>query len=329
LEPPEPPEWVLEGYIAKGYCTLLSAIWKVGKTTFMAWMLHDLIHGGGLVPTPTRRRTLVISEEGSGHWSRRREAFKLDDHVHVLCRPFRGRPSLPEWERFIAHVCDLIQLHGYDLVVIDTLAGLWSVADENDAAHVTAALMPLNAITGAGVALLLIHHLRKGDGTEGQASRGSGALPSFVDVVVEMRRNDGKADDARRVLTAYSRFDDTPVQNVLELSAGGYQVLGNRSEVGKGDRFRTIGHILASAPQPLTPEEVLKHWPEGAKPSLRSVEADLAEGFREKRWVRIGEGVRNDPYRYAANGFDSRKGDSIGARIESRPSLAPESGGAA
>ncbi len=50
------------------------------------------------------------------------------------------------------------------------------------------ALTPLSQIMEAGAGVLLVHYPRKGDVGEGQASRGSSALPGFVDTIFELRR---------------------------------------------------------------------------------------------------------------------------------------------
>jgi hypothetical protein len=47
-------------------------------------------------------------------------------------------------------------------------------------------LTPLHRLTAAGMSVLLLHHPRKGKTVAGQAARGSGALPNFADVIIEM-----------------------------------------------------------------------------------------------------------------------------------------------
>jgi hypothetical protein len=76
------------------------------------------------------------------------------------------------------------------MVVFDTLSNLWPVKNENDASEVQAALMPLRALTTSGRSLFAVHHLTKAGGAEATASRGSGALAAFVDVILELRRLD-------------------------------------------------------------------------------------------------------------------------------------------
>jgi hypothetical protein len=164
------------------------------------------------------------------------------------------------------------------------------------------ALTPLNAITDAGAGLLLTHHPRMGDAAEGQAARGSGALPGFVDCIIELRRfAPGNRDDRRRVLTAYSRFDETAPEVVIELAADGrYRTCGSSSEAKREDRLAVILGLLTADAPGLTVGEILERWPEGdyiaPKPGTRTLETDLKSAHGV---VRSGAGTRGDPYRFA------------------------------
>ena len=115
-----------------------------------------------------------------------------------------------------------------------------------------------DAITEAGAGILLIAHPRKGDGTEAQATRGSGALPGFVDVIIEMRRFDaGRREDTRRVLTTYSRYEETPVEKVLEYTPKlGYRAVGTKSDAKGSDRLAVAIELLGEPPG-RTVEEIL------------------------------------------------------------------------
>lgn len=318
LGPSAPPAWVWPGYIAKGHKTLLSAIPKGGKTTLVSRLLHDLEHGGGLVTNPCGVRTLLVTEESAGLWAKRRDALNLGDAVDVIALPFLSRPSPREWERFIEYIAAEVKAKGYGLVVLDTIAALWPCVEENDAGKVLNALLPLNAIVAAGAALLLIHHVRKSDGGEGQASRGSGALTGFVDTIVELRRYDAEnAHDRRRVLKAWGRFDETIPESVLELGEDGYRVIGDKADVGRSDRMDTIRGILRDACAGLTVDEVRDRWPTEPKPGKGTVRADLNAGTGERRWQRVGTGARNDPHRFGLDGFVSSKQGVTGERNES------------
>ncbi|HRQ71910.1 MAG TPA: AAA family ATPase, partial [Phycisphaerales bacterium] len=253
----------------------------------------------------------------------------LGDAVHLVPSPFRMRPASGDWVAFVEHVADLVRTRGYGLVVFDALPALWPVANENDAAQVLEALTPMRAITEAGAALLLVNHPRKGDATEAQSSRGSGALPGWVDIIVEMRRHrpEDRAD-RRRVLSAYSRFEDTPVEAVLELRDDGYAYIGDLAMLNEEERKRTIAKVLRDSDGALTVQEVKSRWPPQMVPGEATLRADLQAGAASGLWMRTGAGKRNDPHRFhSPSELDSRTPPVIGGGIESAASPRGGEGG--
>jgi hypothetical protein len=68
------------------------------------------------------------------------------------------------------------------------------------------ALTPLRQLSAAGLAVLVLHHAGKGAPPAGSAARGSGALPAFVDVLLEMDGVERRDEtDRRRRLLAWTR----------------------------------------------------------------------------------------------------------------------------
>ena len=196
--------WVWHGYVARGFATLLVGMYKAGKSTLLSYLLRALDGGGDLAGAVATGRALVVSEEGVALWARRRDDLGIGDHVDLICRPFKTKPLWGAWERFVEHVGELVRQRGYALVVFDTLAGFLPVKSENEASEILRAMLPLHRITEAGAGLLLIHHPRKNDGGEGTASRGSGALLGWVDIIVELRRfAPGDRDDRSRTLVGW------------------------------------------------------------------------------------------------------------------------------
>ncbi|QJW98615.1 AAA family ATPase [Frigoriglobus tundricola] len=222
--PDRADDWVWEGYLPRGAVTLLSALWKVGKTTLLAHLLKACGQGGTFLGKPLKAsKVLYISEEGERHWVRRRDALGLTNKVGFYVQPFPTRPAQAGWLAFVEQLKRDVETHGFDLVVFDTLAKLWPVQEENDAGAVDAALMPLWRVARAGAGILLIHHLRKSGGQEYTGSRGSGALSAFPDILVEMTRFDASdAKDRKRVLRAKGRYEETPDELVIELVGGEY-----------------------------------------------------------------------------------------------------------
>lgn len=297
----EPIGWRWYGYAAVGHVTLFTGLWKAGKTTLLAHLLAAFEHGGDLAGTVTPGRVLVVSEESAALWQRRITDLSIGDHAEFLIRPFKLRPTQRLWEQFIEHLAGLAERHSYAVVIFDTLSTLWPVTNENDAAETLTALTPLHRITEAGAAVLLVHHPRKSEGDQGQASRGSGALPGFVDIIIELRRFDPqRREDRRRVLTTYSRFDETPGKVVIELTDDGYTTVGTKAESTRRDRLEVVAELLPDTEPGLTAAEVRDAWPDDGipKPGLRSLHADLLYGYEQRRWQRTGEGKKGDAFRF-------------------------------
>ncbi len=300
LRTSEGQPWLWNGYLAPGSITLLSALWKAGKTTLLSHLLRAFEAGGefcGRAVTPAR--VLYVTEESENRWARRRDSLRLQDNVSFVIRPFRGRADWSAWSDFTLYLEELVAKDPADLIVMDPLVNLWPVRDENDNAQVLSALLPLSHVA-AKPALLLVHHHRKGDGEEATASRGAGALTGFVDTIIELRRFDpSRREDRRRVLTGYGRDDETPEELVVELTEEGYVSHGARSEVAVLEILPTIAGILPAEPPGWTRNEVLEHWPEGRqRPRVEKLLAALHRGAEAGQWQQTGEGRRGSPWRY-------------------------------
>jgi len=291
--------WLWKGFLARGEITLFCALWKAGKTTLLAHLLRAFEAGGdflGHLVTPAR--VLYVTEECESRWAERRDALGLRDHLEFLIRPFTVKPDFAGWTAFLRHLLGLQQERRYDAVVIDPLTDLWPVKDENDAAHVQECLMPLRGLL-ADAAVNLVHHVRKSDGDEATASRGSGALTSFVDTIVEFRRlTPGDQEDRRRVLRGYGRREETPHELVIELSEEGYRTCGARAEVRRLELMAEIAGLLPHEPPGWTTVQILEAWPEPTRPKNERFHAALSKGVEEGRWSRQGEGRRGNPYTY-------------------------------
>ncbi len=292
--------WLWHGYLARGGITLFSALWKAGKTTLLAHLLREMERGGTFCGLPLAAgRVLYVTEESEHRWAERRDELGLHDHIEFLVRPFGAKPDGAQWKSFLGYLGDLQAAKPADLIVFDTLSNLWPVRDENDAPQVQAALMPLHKITETA-SLALIHHNRKGDGTEATAARGSGALAAFVDTIMEFRRYEPKnRQDRRRVLTGYGRYEDTPGELVIELTPDGYVAQGDRRDTGRRELSEVVVGMLPERPG-LTIEEIRAEWPDGPPPPKDTLRDALNDGAEHGLWFRTGSGKRGDPHRYGS-----------------------------
>jgi hypothetical protein len=184
-------------------------------------------------------RAFVISEESAADWRPRLQHLGIRDHVDLLCRPFPLQPNREQWLALVDTAAAMHDRQGTALVVIDSLAQFLPPHSENSAGALLECLTPLQRLTTAGMGVFLVHHPGKGKTVAGQAARGSGALPSFVDVIIEMEYYSQPDDlDRRRRLLAFSRHDETPRHLLLELQADGrdYLVLQSGAEAALGER---------------------------------------------------------------------------------------------
>ena len=181
-----------------------------------------------------------------------------------------------------------------DLFIVDTLSGFWPVTDENNASFVSSALLPINELLEKNISVLLIHHFRKSGGSEGVATRGSGALGSYADILVEFSRLNGEnPNDTQRQLRNFSRFEETPTEVVIELVDGEYITRGTKAEVSKEARIKKVLVILDDSKElGLTIKEIVENWDieeYGSRPTKRTIRNYIDSLLLDGRVKQIGE----------------------------------------
>src|SRR5215208_3904227 len=120
-EPGSPPTtpWLWDGYVARGRLTLLTSLWKAGKTTLLTGLLQRLGRGEPFLDRPCEpARALVVSEEPRDLWATRLRAMPVGSHARLLPRPFRGRPSPAGWNELVDHAWSLREAGQLDLFVV-------------------------------------------------------------------------------------------------------------------------------------------------------------------------------------------------------------------
>jgi hypothetical protein len=300
-------DWLWQGYLAPGNTTLLISLWKSGKSTLIAVLLARMKTGGTVGGLPVRPgRAVVVSEETPAMWLDRNRVLDLDGHIDWFCQPFRGKPTDADWRELLDRIGRLHAHRPVALAVIDSLANLSPMRSENDAVQMLGVLKPLQALTAQGIATLISHHPKKGATVPGQAARGSGALPAFVDIIVEMQAVARRPEDRRRRLRAFSRHAATPPNLVLAWTADGtdYVNLGASVEVDYEQGWPVLQALLEQAERPLTRRAIWQRWPDPAMvPARHTLWKWLSRAVAEGRVLQQGRGHRKDPYRYALPGM--------------------------
>jgi hypothetical protein len=173
----------------------------------------------------------------------------------------------------VTHLADCVTRDDIGLVVIDPIADFWPVRDENNASEVSEAILPLRQITNAGGAVLILHHPRKSGGYDGTAPRGSGQLPSFVDIMVELERDSSKVGvHNRRSLKGMGRYTETPRELGLALSSDGYEVRTRSVDQNAPSAEELMEGVLPAEPPGLSVTEIIKLLPAESLPKDASRE---------------------------------------------------------
>ena len=293
-------DWVMLGILARRHVTLMPGLWKSGKTTYLTHAVKAVAEGRSYCNLDVEPGLVtIVSEEGTHLWNVRARAIGLGDSVDFLLRPFpKGRPTIAQWISFVEFVADHARSRA--LVIFDSIQNLWGVEQENDNAEQLRWLEPLHAITDAGAALLLAGHPSKAPQAEGKSTRGGGAIGGWVDIIIEFRRYDPEDPHNRmRVLTGFSRFEETPLEMVVELADGEYRAVGTRAEIKVSVRMGAILDMLSADPPGKSARELHEGWPQEKGPGRRTIETDLNALLKQGSIVRTGDGgSKADPYRF-------------------------------
>lgn len=276
-------EWLWKGFLARGYITLLSALWKAGKTTLIAELFRCMQEEAILAGQKTYKcKILYLSEERESQWVLRREEKKLSLPIYILCNPLKRKLKYDEWVTWIEIAANFCTENDISLAVIDTMTTFSSVTDENDSSQVNAALLPLNYFKEKNIAILLVHHFRKSGGNEGTASRGSGALMSYADIIMEFSRLEpDDSNSCQRKLISLSRFNETPGEIILDYVDNEYssQVITSSREAKKQNKAKKV-HVLimklisnGSIENLFTSVDIYNHWDDSffKRPTERTI----------------------------------------------------------
>src|SRR5688572_15935950 len=89
-----PISWLWDAMLAAGNITLLTSVWKAGKSSLLALLLAGRHHGGVLLgrmiePGPSA----IVSEEPAELWRRRARNLAFGPNLSLFCRPFNRTPT--------------------------------------------------------------------------------------------------------------------------------------------------------------------------------------------------------------------------------------------
>lgn len=289
-------KWIVRGYVAEGAITLLTGRAKAsGKSTFIAYMLAKVLDGLRFLTMLTVKSPVVyLTEE--------RDTFvELLKRSGLLGRSdFRFLRYDPAREAtFAEQVLAARQIAkeiGAKVLVVDTIAQFLALRGdtENEAGAALEALKPLQEAAREGLAVIAIHHEKKGGGDVGDAGRGSSAFAGAVDIILSLRRPEGQTSPTVRVLQSLSRFPATPPVQFLELTPTGYEPREEGGVVTAAAEKVLLENAPATEAEALPISELIKGT-DIKEPTARKAAKKLVS---EGQLKETGDGVKGSPRRY-------------------------------
>ncbi|WP_439574924.1 AAA family ATPase [Phreatobacter sp.] len=253
-----PVRWIVPDILPEG-CTILASRPKLGKS----WLALDAaiaVARGGFVLGDKRcpeGDALVLSLEDNERRLRSR-GFKLLGHDDWPARltvatewPRADQGGIAKLERWAKSVADP------RLIVIDVLAGFRAPVSDRANGYGTdyAAIAELRDLANRlGLAVLLIHHVRKGEATDpGDLVSGTLGLTGAADATLVLSRT------AEKGATLYGRGRDlAEIDLALDWSqdACRWTIKGATAEVMRSDQRNMILAAIEENGSPMTPNDI-------------------------------------------------------------------------
>lgn len=298
------PDWVFRPILARGMISLIAGAPKAGKSTFISAIIA--------ATAPVGLRTILLSEEPGFLWSRRLAGMGVPMHEGWVLRyqiPGHGASDMEQWIRMLDWTGQAVaELGNVGLVVIDTLAGVGPLNNENDASECSRVMRPLRGLADAGPAVAVVHHARKpsegaGPGAVGVRMRGSSALAASVDVLAELDVFGKSPGERRRQIRSIGRLPAMNGERVFTVGDDG--TIGDMGDPGeiRPDAIRPV--ILEAiraagdaGADHLAIAREIKGRRTGLLPSRATVDRVVSELTEEGTIRREGLGRRGDPFRF-------------------------------
>src|SRR6187401_3025076 len=130
--------WLWEGMLAAGNVTLLTSVWKAGKSSLLALLLAGRREGAVLLGRMIEAgASAVVSEEPAELWRRRARNLSFGPNLSLFCRPFTRTPSREQWHDLIGRLVLEHEQQGVNLVAweMQMTGTSYRVLDDNDVSN--------------------------------------------------------------------------------------------------------------------------------------------------------------------------------------------------
>jgi putative DNA primase/helicase len=298
-ETPAEVEWQAKPYVVKGAITEIDGRVKAsGKTTFALGMTRKILDGTEFMGQPTRQSGVVyLTEQAPASFRPALERAGLLGRDDLLVLAWNDTVGTT-WPDVVAQARAKAKELGYSVLVVDTLGQFSGINGdaENNAGAALEAMQPLQeAAAQNGLAVIVNRHDRKSGGDVGESGRGSSAFAGTADIVLQLRRPEGKVRPTVRLIHALSRFTETPPEQVIELVGDEYVTRGTEQDVAAQE---ALAKVLQALPTNEGDAIAFKDICEAVKTSRSTIQRALDEHQAAGVVRSIGQGKKNDPKRY-------------------------------
>jgi hypothetical protein len=264
-----------------GALTIVAGDPKVGKTTLLLHLLNAVTTGGRFLGEQCPKVNALYATEQSSIVFKEQlvkvPSIAENKKLHIIplemncdweedgCwddgSPRYSQKPIEDWPQQVESWRRRIIETNAKILVVDTLVSFANLesGESFDAGVMTRIFMGLKSLftTRPDLAIIVLHHLRKGDGARPKPIRsfadvaGSYALRAATDQNVVMFAPEPKHHPTRRRILVEGRFDE-PYSFDVELGEGGYQPLVNRAEplpAGRRDMQGEISEAVRADPQ--------------------------------------------------------------------------------
>lgn len=309
---PDSPPWLWENNFAEGQVTVVGGRPKAGKSTVIYEAVDRLVQGEcaflGAKLRGGSNHVVIVSEE---HSMTALNKLRDTKRLHILPRE-HAFPK-PTWTQMLAAAQTEIERVGARLFLIDSFT-FWADMEAEaaqDAGAVQRRFNELVELAHTGVAIVLIHHQRKGAATHGDGLLGSTAFSANADIILEFERLDipGAPRTLRRMMRE-SRWWAPPV-SLLDWSIEmGYVLVRDVEDPQEADDVAWERVIIAAlkVDEPTKRTELADLLGGDGRAWTRALENLEAQGVL----LRTGAGGMKDPVTF------TRLSDDV---IASRPEI--------
>jgi hypothetical protein len=260
-----------DGYFVKGWTHLLAGFWRLGKTEMMAAIILPWLR--------LRLRVLWITEEADSIWVDRADQIE-ETYPPVSWDGLRLVDAMSATPEALLDYAASAQA---DVLIVDTVREVCQITSMKDDDAVRSAVSPwLRRLRDGRRTLVFIAQHRKAAGERGERVEGSVALPSMMDVVLELEGVAGH-DRQRRLTVRRRRAQTQPLTYEMDEDDRMVVIPDGRSRSRVEVEAAALTVVNASA-EPMLTAEVRRRMV--AKTSTDSVQRALKALAIEGRILR-------------------------------------------